>query len=551
MDTINVIIDNKEAKEFPKGITLYEISNTIDYKPSIVGAKINNSIVHLSTPLTEDTQVEFINYCDVTGYKMYQAGLKFIMEVALKEIYPNMEIEFQHSVPKGVLAQFKGSKKFTNEDIGKIKGAMAKIIDENHIIERYNMEKRDILTVYAETKEEEKAENIQNINDELVRIYKLKNCLNYFYVEMPYNTGAINKFDMVYLGNNKVVFMTPSARSDGKVPEYVHYENIIDSFEAGKQYADFSKVPYISNLNKMISDCKISDLIKSSELLFDKRMFDVIDDITSNPNRKVVLIAGPSSTGKTTTMKRIAAYLKAKAAKPICISVDDYFVDREHTPKKENGEYDFECLLAIDINKFNSDINLLLQGEEIELPSFDFVTGKRIYTGNKCKMQENSVILIEGLHALNDDLTPSIDPRYKYKIYLSPFIPVNIDRHNYISTTDLRLFRRIIRDNRTRGMTVSETLEMWQSVRDGEEKYIFPYVHQADIILNTSFVYELGVMRVFVEPLLYSVKMDSPYYEEAVRLLKFLKNFLTIPTEYISSESILREFIGYGFWKGN
>ena len=256
------------------------------------------------------------------------------------------------------------------------------------------------------------------------------------------------------------------------------------------------------------------------------------------------MIAGPSSSGKTTTTRILGAYLRSKGYDPICLSTDDYFVDRIDTPKDEYGKYDFECLNAIDTKEFNNDLMRLLKGEEVNIPTYNFVTGKREYHNNLIKLNENSIILIEGLHSLNDDLTPGIPDRYKYKIYLSPFIPLNIDRHNYISTLDLRLIRRIIRDNRTRGYTVSEVIEKWQSVRNGEEKYIFPYTHQANMIINTALPYELGVLKVYAEPLLLSIDTDSKYYEEARRLLKFLRSFYTITSEYVSKNSILREFIG-------
>lgn len=549
MDTVKVKINN-ESVVYEKNTSLYDISKDYPSEHSILGAKINNVLVPLTYKVTKDCEVKFVDYFDLAGYKMYQAGIKFIFEVALKETFPGLDVIYEHSVPKGMLAEITGDKSLTNEDIAKIKGAMAKIIDEDVTFERYNIEKKDMIDFYTNNNEIEKARNIQNMNDDVVRIYKLKDSLNYFYTEMPYSTKAINKFDIVYLGKNRIIFLFPSARTNGQIPEYVHYGNIINSFLEGKEWLQKMNVPYLADLNQLVSRCKISDLIEANELLFEKKISSVVDEITSNKEKRVILISGPSSSGKTTTMKRLSAYLKVQGLKPIGISIDDYFVNRENTPKDENGEYDFECLLAIDVKKFDEDINALLKGEEVNLPTFDFITGKRVYNDRKVKLDERSIILIEGLHALNDDLTPSIDEAYKYKIYLSPFIPLNIDRHNYISTIDLRLLRRIIRDNRTRGLNVWETIEIWQSVREGEEKYIFPYIHQADVIINTAFAYELGIIKVFVEPLLYSVRPDNPYYEEATRLIKFLKNFLTIPAEYIGNDSILREFVGYGLWKG-
>ncbi len=476
---------------------------------------------------------------------MYQAGIKFIFEVALKELYPELDVMYEHSVPRGILAEVVGDKNITDRDLAKIKGIMYKIIDDDLLFETYNISKKDAIKYYEDKKEYEKAKNIKDSNEAVIRLYKLKGVLNYFYTAMPYSTRAISKFEMVYLGNNRLVFTFPSARTGGKLPEYVHHKNIINSFLDGKNWLEKMEIPYLADLNKLISSSKINDLIESNELLFNMQISRCAEEIVKNSEKKVILIAGPSSSGKTTTTKRLASYLKVRGLKPIMISVDDYFVDRVKTPKDENGEYDYECLMAINIEKFNKDLNDLLSGKKIRLPRYDFIAGKSELSDTEVSLSENGLILIEGLHTLNDDLTPQINEMFKYKIYLSPFIPLNIDRHNYISTLDLRLLRRIIRDNRYRGMSVSDTINIWQSVRNGEEKYIFPYIHQADVIVNTALVYEIGVVRVYAEPLLYSVEPDSPYYEEARRLITFLKRFYMIPTEYIPKDSILREFIGF------
>lgn len=303
-------------------------------------------------------------------------------------------------------------------------------------------------------------------------------------------------------------------------------------------------MPYISDLNKTIGNGKIKDFIRSNELIFSLNIAKAVDNIISNRDIKFILISGPSSSGKTTTTSRISSYLEALGYNTIKISLDDYFVDRDKNPVDENGKYDFECLEAIDVEAFNNDLNRLLNGEEITLPTYNFITGKREYSKDKVMMKENTIFLIEGLHALNDDLTINVEDKYKYKIYLSPFIPLNIDEHNYVSTIDLRLLRRIVRDNRTRGYDIFKTIDNWQKVRYGEEKYIFPYIHQANVIINTALAYEIGVLKVFVEPLLLSVGVDSNYYEEARRLIDFLKQFFPIPGEYVNDESILREFIG-------
>ncbi|MBQ9834428.1 MAG: nucleoside kinase [Bacilli bacterium] len=546
MKQINVNVENYGNYEYPFGISLYEVCEDLKINYEVVGAKINNELNPLTTRLVKDTDIKFIDSTDLAGYKIYKAGLQFIFEVALKETFPEFEVIYEHSVPKGLLAEIIGNRTLTQKEMGIIKGNMAKIIAEDLKFEKYNISKRDAIEYFEKGNQIEKAQNIENSGEEIITLYKLKDFLNYYYTEMPYTTKSISKFDLVYLGNNRLVFLWPSARSEGKVPEYVHYGNIINSFLNGKNWLEKMEVPYLADLNKLVSTSKIKELIEANELLFNQSIAACAEKIAKNNEKKVVLIAGPSSAGKTTTTKRLSAYLKVRGLKPISISVDDYFVDREKTPKDENGEYDFECLMAIDVERFNKDLMDLLNGKAVDLPTYDFVSGTHTNSGKEVSLADDGIILVEGLHALNDELTPHISSLLKYKIYLSPFIPLNIDKHNYISTLDLRLLRRLIRDNRTRGLDVSGTIKIWQSVRNGEEKYIFPYIHQADIIINTALSYELGVVRVYAEPLLYSVGIDSPYYEEARRLINFLKRFYLIPTEYIPKDSILREFIGYG-----
>ena len=543
MDTVKITFADGTVHEYNRGITFYEMSKDFPME-NIMAVKIDNEVYSLDTKVFEDTKLEFINTNDIIGNKIYKAGLKFLFEVALIETFPELEVSFEHSVPRGMLGVVEGNKIITQEDLQKIKNRMDEIAKEDAIIQKLNVSPKEAIKYYRHFKEYEKADNIQSITDRLATLYKLHKKLNYFYSIMPYSTGSINKYELVYLGKNRIVFIFPTVRSNGEVPEYVHYANIIDSFFKGKKWLENLHMPYISNLNKTIGNGKIKDFIKSNELMFSLDIAKVVDNIISNHDIKFILIAGPSSSGKTTTNSKIASYLEALGYDAIKISLDDYFVNREDTPKDENGKYDFECLEAIDVKLFNEDLQKLLNGEEISLPVYNFISGKREYPKNKVKLKENSIFLIEGLHALNDKITEGIDNKYKYRIYLSPFIPINIDMHNYVSTLDLRLLRRIVRDNRTRGYDCLKTIDNWQSVRNGEEKYIFPYIHQADVIINTALAYEVGVLKVYVEPLLLSVGVDSIYYEEARRLIGFLNQFFPIPGEYVTDDSILREFIG-------
>lgn len=543
MEKVKVTFQDNTTHEYEKGISFYEISKDIDMN-NIMGFKIGNEVFSLDCKATNDCKIEFINTNDIIGNKIYKAGLKFLFEVALLETFPKLKISYEHSVPRGMLGVVSGDKILTQDDLNKIKSKMADLVKEDEKIEKINVSPKEAIKYYQVTNELEKASNIQSISDKMVTLYKLHNRLNYFYSIMPYSIGSIDKYELIYLGNNRIVFLFPSVNSNGNVPEYVHYDKIIDSFLEGKKWLDNLNMPYISDLNKTIGNGKIKDFIRSNELIFSLNIAKVVDNIISNRDIKFILISGPSSSGKTTTTSRISSYLEALGYNTIKISLDDYFVDRDKNPVDENGKYDFECLEAIDVEAFNNDLNRLLNGEEITLPTYNFITGKREYSKDKVMMKENTIFLIEGLHALSDDLTINVEDKYKYKIYLSPFIPLNIDEHNYVSTIDLRLLRRIVRDNRTRGYDIFKTIDNWQKVRYGEEKYIFPYIHQANVIINTALAYEIGVLKVFVEPLLLSVGVDSNYYEEARRLIDFLKQFFPIPGEYVNDESILREFIG-------
>lgn len=542
MKKIKITFEHKQI-EVEENTTYLEISKYSLKKDTALAVKKNNELFPLTARATNDEVIEFIDSSSIEGSKMYKAAIKFILEVALKTVFPKSDIDYLHSVPGGMLGEIEYERVLTKEDISKIKEEMAKIIDENCEFKRYNILKKEAIDFYEATSYYEKAMNVKTCDD-IVTIYKLKDHLNYFYVPMPYSTGYIKQFELKYLGQNRLIILYPSNLTEGRLPEYVHHENIINAYYEGKSWLKRLNAPYVADLNNLVANRKMKDFIESCELHFTDEIKKACDKIIRNNDKKFVMIAGPSSSGKTTTTRILGAYLRSKGYDPICLSTDDYFVDREDTPKDEFGAYDFECLNAIDTRQFNEDLMQLLKGKEVNIPTFNFVTGKREYHNHVIKLNENSIILIEGLHSLNDDLTPGIPERYKYKIYLSPFIPLNIDRHNYISTLDLRLIRRIIRDNRTRGYTVSEVIEKWQSVRNGEEKYIFPFTHQADLILNTALPYEIGVLKVYAEPLLLSIDTNSKYYEEARRLLKFLRSFYSITSEYVSKNSILREFIG-------
>ena len=546
MNEVNVRFSNGTVKTYKKGTSYEEISKDYPGKYPYVGVKVDNVIFSLGDKVEENVNVDFIDFTDPSGYKMYKCGLMFILEVSLKELYPNYEIYFLHSHPKGVYAEIKGERELTEEDIRKIKSKISTIIGNNQKIKKYNISKKDAIKYYLDHGYTEKAKNIQNFANKVVTFYVLNNYVNYFYSDMPFRTSSIELYDIKYLGNNKLVLLLPNKHTQGRVPEYVNYDGIINSFKFTQEWLDRIEKRYLCDVNEDISNSVIKDFINVNEIKFNDEIRNIVTQIVKKPNIKFIMIAGPSSSGKTTTTRRLKTYLDCAGYNTIVMSTDDYFVDRDKNPKDETGKPDFECLHAVDVNKLNNDIEKLLDGEEVTLPVYDFVTGKGSESSHKVKLKNKSIVLIEGLHSLNDDLVPTIDNKNKYKIYISPFIGINIDRHNYISTTDLRLLRRIVRDNRTRGRTVEDTMSYWDIVRQGEVKNIFPYIHQADIVLNTSLNYEIGVLEVYAAPLLLSVGIESPYYEEARRLLGFLKQFSPIPSEYVNKDSILREFIGGG-----
>lgn len=541
MKTFKVTVDG-QSYEADNEMTFYDIVH--DIKPNTVLVKVNGEVFSLDTKIKEECEIIPLDVTSLPGYKSYQSGLKFLFFLSVKELFPEAKLSFLHSVPKGILSEVILNHELTNEDVSKIKGQMALNVSKKLRYLKYNIEIKDAYDYFMKKGEIEKAKNLQTLNNPIVTLYRLGNELNYFYTLMPYDTSVINLYELIFLGNNRIVLVCPNVTSGLSIPEYVHYENIVTNFMETKKWLSLMNASYVSLMNELVSSSKIKNFIASNEILFVEDILKACDTITASKDIRIVLIAGPSSSGKTTTMKRLSSFLQSRGLHPIGLSTDDFFVDREDTPKNEKGEYDYECLEAIDLKLFNDTLQGLLDGKEVEIPEYDFVAGKKVFKGRKCVLDEKSILIVEGLHCLNDDLIPYIDERYKYKIYLSPFIPLNIDRHNYISTLDLRLIRRIVRDNRTRGKNVNQTIGEWQVVRSGEEKYIFPYVYQADRIINTALAYEIGVLKIYAVPLLSSVDIRSPYYNEARRLINYMQTFYTIPSEYVPKDSILREFIG-------
>ena len=550
INDIKITINNDRCVNVPVKTTIEQLAlqNFDVCQDKIIGAKINNEIVDFSYELKKDCNIEFFDINTLDGYKMNQAGLKFVLECAIKDYFnQDIEISFDHSIGNGIHTTILNYNNFTKEDTAKLKKYMDDIIKADDKFTKLNIHAKEATVFYSMLHIDEKSANIHNLSNSIIVLYKLRNHFNYFYQELPYSTSYLNDFELVYIDNNEIAIVLPTNHTFNLV-EYKKYNKITECFKQDMNLLKSYKMSYLCDINKEVSLGHSRDVIRLFETHFDNKIHEVAIKAIEN-SVKYLLIAGPSSSGKTTTAKKIALNLRAEGYETLLISTDDYFVNVENSPKKEDGSYDFEALECVDIKALNKDLKDLIEGKEVVIPSYNFRLGKREYINEPIKLGEKSIIIMEGIHCLNDKLTPELNSNDKMKVYLSPFIPVRIDRHNYLSTTDLRLVRRIIRDNNNRGCNIAKTIEMWKNVREGEETNIFPFVDNADVIINTALPYELGVLKVFAEPLLYSIGPSSKYYEEARRLIRYFENIFPIASEYVEEDSILREFIGGSVFK--
>ncbi len=541
---INVNINNLFSLSKESGITVGELAH--DYKKvtgnPVVGAKIDNMLADFDTRLDADARVEFFDYNDPVGNKMYQAGLKFIMIIATRQLW-NKTVSFKYSIDKGIYAEF--DKKISDEDIDDLRIKMDEIVNYDYPIKKCVTRRNDAIKYFLSTGETEKAKNVANIPNSFVELYEINHSYNFFYTDMPISTGELCLFRLERIDKNSLALMYPRIDTNHTIPPFEYNEKIYALLSKFNKWATNMDAAYAADLNEHVSHSTIQSFIKMNNIFVNDALYTIAKDISKKSKTvRLILIGGPSSSGKTTSAHRMQTYLQTYGVNPIVISADDYFKERKDSPKDENGNYDFECLEALDLDLFNSQMKDLLAGKEVVIPSFNFLTGEKEYKRAPIRLEEDNVLLIEGLHCLNEKMTATIPRDAKYKVYVCPFTPLSIDRHNHLATTDMRLIRRIVRDNRVRGYTVEETMKSWPKVKAGENKYIFPYTVDVDAVLNTAYAYELGVLRVFAEPLLYSVPMSSPYYEEARRLLGLLRNFFPISSEYIEDDNTLREFIG-------
>lgn len=549
LETIEVEIQGKKYK-LTKGISLEEVANDFAsyYKYPILLAKVNNRIKELTSTLKEDCKLEFLDLTTREGNRCHISGITYILICAVKKLYgKKANIQVQHSLDKGIYIET--NFKLTKEKIKEIKDTMNSIINADMPITKVNIDRIEAIEYFENIGDYTKAGVMKYNTNNFIRLYRLGNYYNYFYNQMAVSTERLKAFDLTYIRENGFLLRFPTVYIKDKIKEYEPHPNMFDVF---KEYRDWAKIMNIENsveLNKVISNGKINNLIKIDETLQNNRLLNVAKEIASKRNKiKIVLLAGPSSSGKTTTSKKLCMYLESFGLEPKVLSMDDYFVERKDNPKDKDGNYDFECLEAVDLKLFDKQIGQLLNGETVKIPTFNFQLGTKEYK-EEMTLGKNDIIVIEGIHALDNKILTNIERNRKYKIYISALTEINMDDHNRVSTSDNRLLRRIIRDNRTRGHSVEHTLEMWPKVREGEEKYIFPYQDEADYTINSALIYEIGVLKTYVEPLLYSVESDSPYYEEAKRLLNFLRLFLPIPSDAVPEDSIIREFIGKSYFE--
>lgn len=531
-----------------KDTTLYDLIKRLNKTDDIIACSINNEIVELSYKLKEDTKLKLISIKDRMGAKIYRSGLKFIYITAIKELFGiNTDVKLLHSLDKGIYTRI--DLDLTVDIVKDIKAKMEELVSRDLRFEKITTSRKEAIKYFNEVKEKEKSSMYKQMTGDALTLYNLLNYYNYFYTKMPYSTGIIKSFDLTLTKDKGVMLEYPSTY-DMKIPPYTHMDQVLNVFKEYGRWADTLGVKYVSDVNNVVIEGKIKEFIELNEIKQNNDLLKIASEIEKNLNDiKLVLIAGPSSSGKTTTSKKLSLYLKNKGINPFVLSTDDFFKNRIDTPKNENGEYEYDIPEALDIDLFNKKLTSLIKGEETLLPTYNFLTGEKEYKHAPVSLKNRDLIIVEGIHTLNEMLTSKIDRKNKLKIYISPFTPLDLDRHNHVSTVDLRLIRRLVRDYRTRGYNAEETLKNWRVVRRSEEKYIFPYQKEADIVLNTALIYELGVLKTYAVPILFSVSYHSEYYSEALRIINFLKSFLNISDSMLPETALLREFVGGGYFE--
>ncbi|MDY5058801.1 MAG: nucleoside kinase [Bacilli bacterium] len=550
MENIILTLDNGKKKEFVKGIKLKEVINLLkeEYPNDIISAKYNSSIINYEDTINKSGTLSLYDINTKQGNKIYERGLLYLFEVsALEVLGKDTKIIVKYSLDKGIFCKI--DKNINTTDITNIKKIMKDKVKASLPFTKIETTRNEAIEYFKSIKREDKVRNLFYNISEFVTLYKLEDTYNYIIGDLPNNTSVLKYFDLSLIEGKGIVVRFPSIYDNSKVLKYTHHDNYFNSLEEYSEWGNKLNINNLGELNDYISNSNSGNLIQLSEIMQDYKLLNIAEEIVLNKDDyKVILLSGPSSSGKTTTSMKLSLYLKSLGLNPTHLSMDDYFLERDETPLGPNGKPDFESLNALDIKLFDSQISKLLKGTKVTVPTFNFISGKKEYK-RTIQMQKNDILIIEGLHALNENILKNIPKKNKFKVYISPLTYLNIDDDNRISMTDLRLLRRIVRDNRTRGYSPSTTLNNWEDVRKGEEKYVFPYQDNANVMFNTSLAYELGVLKTYVEPLLYTVKADDPEYLTARRLLELLKCVLPISSESVPQISIIREFIGGSYFE--
>ena len=552
-ETITIYCKNNNTyKDVPIGSSLLDIYTAVGaplrYRP--MNAQVNNKTESLNFRCWQPKDIEFIDYTQLSGLRTYVRSLCHIFSKAVYDIWPTATLNLEHPVSKGYYCVIHNGKNIDLETIEKIKKRMWELIDADLPFLHKSVRTVDAAVLFRERGMNDKARLIETAGLPYTSYYELEGYINFFYGCLTPSTGYIQLFDLEpYMDG--VLLRIPKQTDPMELQPVIKQDKM---FEAYKEHLTLQRTVGLDNvgdLNLAIEKGRSQDIILVSEAMQEKQVAKIAEKIADGYKEgiRIVLISGPSSSGKTTFCKRLQVQLTTNLLHPVGISLDDYFLNREDTPKDEHGEYDFESLYALDLPYFNKDLKKLLSGEEIELPSFNFESGRRIFKGKKLKLRENSILVIEGIHALNPELTEFIDDKYKYRVYVSVLTSISLDNHNWIPTTDNRLLRRIIRDYRFRGYSAEDTINRWPSVRRGEDKWIFPYQENADAMFNSAMLYELAALRKYAAPILAQVPESNKANAEAYRLLRFLRYFNYIPTEELPGTSLLREFLGGGSFK--
>ncbi|MDW5300657.1 MAG: nucleoside kinase [Sedimentibacter sp.] len=537
----NEIIDIDENESL---LSFLKRTHQYDYN-KYLAVKVNNKLQELdSSQFKENDKIEFLDITDEDGHRIYVRTLTLIYIKACKDIFKDVDVSIKHSMNKGLYTEFVHKHLVNEKQLINIKNLMQEIINSKKTINKLILSVEEANEIFTKQQMIDKIELLKYADNDTIRVYEIDGYYDTFYGYLAPNTEFVNKFDLKLFCPG-IVLNFPTRENNFKLPEYIEQKKLSVVFKEAEDWGEIMDVGYVGALNRKIANNTIDDMIRINEALHEKKIAYIADEIATDKNIKIVLIAGPSSSVKTTFAQRLSIQLRVNGKKTYALSLDDYFVDRHLTPKDENGDLDFETIDALDLELFNEQLLNLMSCEEVTIPNYNFKAGKREYTRNPIKLTNDHIILIEGIHGLNDKLTKNIPQINKYKIYISALTQLNIDNHNRISTSDLRLIRRIVRDNTHRGNDVIKTMELWNNVVKGTEKYIFPYQENADTIFNSALVYELCVLKKYAEPLIMEIQEDSKFYSERQRLLKFFSYFMTIEDESaISSTSILREFIG-------